>query len=161
MSGGVNGVGTVFELASGSSVITDLTSFDGGNGSYPTAGLIMDSSGNFYGTTFAGGVGSDDSDISGDGSVFELRPHTPALSWPTPGSINLRHGPLQHATGRQCCRFRHGASRGREIRLHAGGRDDCARRRRNLERDLHADGHDRLQPDHHQCRRSLSFRPRR
>ena len=85
--GGVNGLGTVFELANGSSVITDLTSFDDSNGSEPTAGLIMDSSGNFYGTTVAGGVGTDDSSIPGDGSVFELRPHTPALTWATPGSI--------------------------------------------------------------------------
>ena len=85
--GGVNGYGTVFELANGSSAITDLASFDSDNGSYPTFGLIMDSSGNFYGTTSEGGLGSDDSNISGDGSVFEVRPHTPALSWPTPGSI--------------------------------------------------------------------------
>ena len=49
--GGANGDGTVFELAKGSGTITTLASFNGTNGANPFAGLIMDSSGNLYGTT--------------------------------------------------------------------------------------------------------------
>ena len=63
--GGANGDGTVFEVAAGSGLITTMASFSGSNGANPVAGLIMDSSGNFYGTTESGGV-------NGDGTVFEL-----------------------------------------------------------------------------------------
>jgi uncharacterized repeat protein (TIGR03803 family) len=55
----------VFELAQGSGTITTLASFNGSNGRCPDAGLIMDSSGNLYGTTLVGGA-------SGYGTVFEL-----------------------------------------------------------------------------------------
>ncbi len=57
--------GTVFELAHGSGTITRLAFFDGTDGDEPEAALIMDSSGNLYGTTYGGGV-------SGDGTIFEL-----------------------------------------------------------------------------------------
>jgi uncharacterized repeat protein (TIGR03803 family) len=57
--------GTVFELAHGSHTITTLASFNGTNGANPYGGLIMDSSGNLYGTTYSGGSSS-------DGTVFEL-----------------------------------------------------------------------------------------
>ena len=63
--GGAFGDGTVFELAQGSNTITTLASFNGTNGANPHAGLVMDSSGNLYGTTYGGGT-------SGDGTVFEL-----------------------------------------------------------------------------------------
>jgi uncharacterized repeat protein (TIGR03803 family) len=63
--GGAEDDGTVFELAHGSGTITALASFDGKDGADPYAGLIMDSSGNLYGTTTDGGA-------SGDGTVFEL-----------------------------------------------------------------------------------------
>ncbi|HLN32693.1 MAG TPA: choice-of-anchor tandem repeat GloVer-containing protein [Gemmataceae bacterium] len=53
--GGANRRGTVFELAYGSSTITTLASFNGSAGSYPLSGLLMDSGGNLYGTTFIGG----------------------------------------------------------------------------------------------------------
>jgi uncharacterized repeat protein (TIGR03803 family) len=49
--GGASNDGTVFELASGSGTITTLASFNGTNGATSLAGLIMDSSGNLYGTT--------------------------------------------------------------------------------------------------------------
>ena len=54
--GGAYGDGTVFELAKGSGTITTLASFNGANGAFPFAGLIMDSSGNLYGTTEGGGA---------------------------------------------------------------------------------------------------------
>ena len=70
--GGASGDGTVFELAKGSSTITTLASFNGTNGRYPEAGLISDSSGNLYGTTFEGGDRTSDA-LSGNGTVFELK----------------------------------------------------------------------------------------
>jgi uncharacterized repeat protein (TIGR03803 family) len=68
-NGGANGYGTVFELvySSGSYAEKVLYSFtnSGGDGLDPVAGLIMDSSGNLYGTTTIGGA-------NGYGTVFEL-----------------------------------------------------------------------------------------
>jgi len=65
--------GTVFELAQGRHTITTLAFFNGPNGDFPAAGLIMDSSGNLYGTTAEGGAGWDPSNYEyGDGTVFEL-----------------------------------------------------------------------------------------
>jgi uncharacterized repeat protein (TIGR03803 family) len=65
VSGGASGDGTVFELGKGGSTITALASFNGSNGANPYGGLVIDSSGNLYGTTSAGGAFS-------DGTVFEL-----------------------------------------------------------------------------------------
>lgn len=64
------GCGTVFELSpngSGGWTETTVYQFQGQDGAIPLAGLIPDSLGNFYGTTFAGGT-------LGDGNVFELSP---------------------------------------------------------------------------------------
>lgn len=63
--GGENGDGTVFEVAKGSGTITTLASFDGVDGENPQAGVTVDSSGNLYGTTTAGGE-------NGAGTVFEI-----------------------------------------------------------------------------------------
>jgi uncharacterized repeat protein (TIGR03803 family) len=63
--GGASSDGTVFEMASGTSAITALASFNGLNGSFPEGGLIEDNGGNLYGTTAKGGA-------SGFGTVFEL-----------------------------------------------------------------------------------------
>jgi uncharacterized repeat protein (TIGR03803 family) len=57
--------GTAFELAHGSGTPTPLAPFNGINGSDPSARLIMDNSGNLYGTTFRGGAAN-------DGTVFEV-----------------------------------------------------------------------------------------
>ncbi len=64
--GGSVGDGTAFELAKGSSTITTLASFNPALGSFPfiDTRLVMDRSGNLYGTTGNGG--------GGDGIVFEL-----------------------------------------------------------------------------------------
>ena len=53
--GGVNNLGTVFQLTPGGS-FTSLFSFNGINGANPKAALTPGDSGTFYGTTFAGGV---------------------------------------------------------------------------------------------------------
>ena len=69
-AGGASGNGAVYELSPSGSGWTErvLYSFTGGNdGSYPTAGLVVDASGNLYGSTNAGGTG-------GGGTVFELSP---------------------------------------------------------------------------------------
>lgn len=85
LTGGANGLGTVFKLApparaDGTWVETVLYSFTGGNdGSYPFAGLIADASGSLYGTTSQGGA-------NGGGTVFQL---TSAVSFVgTPGEPN-------------------------------------------------------------------------
>ena len=71
---GINqpGCGTVFELVNSSGTYSEkvLYSFTGanGDGALPLAGLIMDASGNLYGTTNGGGAGGN----GGGGTVFEL-----------------------------------------------------------------------------------------
>ncbi|HEV2441309.1 MAG TPA: choice-of-anchor tandem repeat GloVer-containing protein [Steroidobacteraceae bacterium] len=71
-SGGSIGGGTVFELApngGGSYSESILYSFTGGSdGAHPDGALIIDSSGDLYGTTVSGGSG-------GDGTVFKLAPN--------------------------------------------------------------------------------------
>jgi uncharacterized repeat protein (TIGR03803 family) len=66
-SGGAYGYGTVFELTKGTWVETVLYNFGSASqdGNHPYAGLILDSAGNLYGTTSAGGV-------YGYGTVFAL-----------------------------------------------------------------------------------------
>jgi uncharacterized repeat protein (TIGR03803 family) len=70
--GGTSGSGIVFELtnpeAPGGWTETILYNFSGGSdGSQPYGGLIFDSAGNLYGTTFQGGASS-------AGTVYELTP---------------------------------------------------------------------------------------
>ena len=69
------GCGTVFELvnSSGSYTVRVLHTFSYGDGAYPFGGLVMDSSGNLYGTTEKGGnIG--ECDGVGCGTVFKLDP---------------------------------------------------------------------------------------
>jgi len=68
--GGTNNYGTIYELANsgGTWTQTVLYSFLGtsnSDGAYPFAGLVMDASGNLYGTTEQGGASS-------QGTAFEL-----------------------------------------------------------------------------------------
>jgi uncharacterized repeat protein (TIGR03803 family) len=75
LSGGANGAGTVFKLTPNGngyteSVLYNFCSQGGTNctdGGFPSAALVEDASGNFYGTTGGGGVSS-------SGTVFELTP---------------------------------------------------------------------------------------
>ena len=71
--GGASGVGTVFEVQAGSGIITTLASFNGTNGDRPYGNLILDSSGDLFGTTEEGGA--DD-----DGTVFEVRAGSGAIT---------------------------------------------------------------------------------
>lgn len=75
-----NGCGVAFKLSPGSdnvwtqSVIYTFGNWSG-DGETPFAGLIFDSTGNLYGTTFSGGSGScNDGNGVGCGTVFELKP---------------------------------------------------------------------------------------
>ena len=49
--GGTANHGTVFELASGSSLATPLVVFAGANGAKPTGSLVVDTQGTILGTT--------------------------------------------------------------------------------------------------------------
>ncbi len=67
-SGGARNLGTVYELSPvGGGVYSEsvILSFTGKNGSYPLARLVLDASGNIYGSTLMGGA-------KGDGVIFEL-----------------------------------------------------------------------------------------
>ncbi len=72
--GGSGNQGTAFELSpngTGSSNLTTLHNFSGTDGGTPFSGLIADSNGNLYGTTYSGGSHS-------DGTIFELTGVLPA-----------------------------------------------------------------------------------
>ena len=66
--GGAYNGGTVFKISAGGTESV-LYSFGSsvGDGVNPLAGLLMDGSGNLYGTTYAGGA-------NGDGAVFKISP---------------------------------------------------------------------------------------
>jgi uncharacterized repeat protein (TIGR03803 family) len=72
--GGANGAGTVFRIAAGSNTLTTLAALTGNtHGRNPYAGLIVDASGNFYGTTTQGGANN-------VGTVFKLNAGTNTLT---------------------------------------------------------------------------------
>jgi uncharacterized repeat protein (TIGR03803 family) len=75
-TGGVGGNGTVFKLVRNGSQWTYsvIYNFDGADGWEPVAGVNVDSAGNLYGTTVAGG----DSDF---GVVYELSPSSGGWSY--------------------------------------------------------------------------------
>jgi uncharacterized repeat protein (TIGR03803 family) len=63
--------GTVFKITPGG-LFTNLFSFNGTNGSRPTAGLVQGSDGSFYGTTSQGGPDYNGPTIVGKGTVFRI-----------------------------------------------------------------------------------------
>jgi uncharacterized repeat protein (TIGR03803 family) len=71
--GGANDQGTVFEVAAGTRALSTLVNFNNSNGEYPSARLVLDTTGNLYGTTSGGGA-------SGAGTVFEVAAGTRTLS---------------------------------------------------------------------------------
>lgn len=72
--GGTNSAGYVFKLASATGALTKIRDFDQGAWA-PKGGLILGSDGNYYGATFAGGLGSFTGfPGTGNGTVFRLTP---------------------------------------------------------------------------------------
>jgi hypothetical protein len=73
--GGGNG-GTVFELVNSSGTYSEIVLYSftgsGGDGANPAGGLLMDASGNLYGTTVRGGNINANCQDGGCGTVFEL-----------------------------------------------------------------------------------------
>ncbi len=79
--GGANGYGTVLEIAKGSNTVNVLTAFNGTNGEDLDGGLIMDSSGNLFGTTSGGGEEFDPgAEHEGYGTVFEITAGTHSMA---------------------------------------------------------------------------------
>ena len=67
-AGGKGGKGTVYQFNPSTNNITYLVNFNGSDGATPSAGVLLDSLGNLYGTTTAGGS-------QGMGNVYELSPN--------------------------------------------------------------------------------------
>jgi uncharacterized repeat protein (TIGR03803 family) len=66
LHGGSQGAGTVFKLdTTGKESVLYSFGSVGGDGTFPQAGVVLDSQGDMYGTTFTGGTG-------GDGAVFKV-----------------------------------------------------------------------------------------
>lgn len=63
--GGANNDGVIYKYSTTTSTLSVVASFNGANGSSPIANLIMDSSGNLYGTAETGGA-------QNDGTIFEV-----------------------------------------------------------------------------------------
>jgi uncharacterized repeat protein (TIGR03803 family) len=95
--GGASNRGTVFEVVKGSGTITTLASFTNSTGASPTGGLILDASGNLYGTT-QNGPGT-----LGYGTVFELAKDsgtiTTLASFNGPNGLNPRSALIADASG--------------------------------------------------------------
>ncbi|HSB68293.1 MAG TPA: choice-of-anchor tandem repeat GloVer-containing protein [Candidatus Methylomirabilis sp.] len=79
--GGTPELGTVFRLSdiAGTPTLTILHEFTGTDGAYPSAGLLLGSDGNLYGTTF-GSCTYGDTCTSGYGTVFRLAPDGSAFT---------------------------------------------------------------------------------
>jgi uncharacterized repeat protein (TIGR03803 family) len=54
-TGGSENLGTIYEVAVGTSEITTLANFNGANGANPSGQLAIDGQGNLFGTTALGG----------------------------------------------------------------------------------------------------------
>ena len=72
--GGANGAGTVWEINHATGFFSTLVNFNGTNGAGPGAGVTLDSQGNLYGTTSAGGPYPD------GGTIWEINHSTGQLS---------------------------------------------------------------------------------
>ena len=82
---GANNIGTLFELPHGSTTLIEVLSFDNSfEGGRPQAGLMIDSSGNLFGTTSQGGV-------NGRGTVFEYSTTTSTMSVVAPLSSSTEY----------------------------------------------------------------------
>ena len=85
--GGANNHGFVYQLVrSGSTwILNTLVSFDGSNGSTPWGGLVMDASGNLFGTTSMAGPND-------GGTVFKLTPQNGSWIFTTLYAFSAQEG---------------------------------------------------------------------
>lgn len=86
-SGGPAGVGTIYRFAPGTNTITRVAYFSGLTGYNPNGGVILDASGNIYGTTQRGGtngVGTIYKIAAGTSTVTTLASFTTATNGSTP-----------------------------------------------------------------------------
>lgn len=105
-SGGTSGDGTIFEVAnttSGfSSTPATLINFDGANGENPYSGLIVDASGDLFGTTYSGGSSLDGTvyEVTGSGFVppkqFAGTPGTPNCVGDSISTLAHTYGGIAH-----------------------------------------------------------------
>ncbi len=73
VAGGAKDMGTVWEIAKGTTNLTAVASFNAATGSSPTSGVTIDGSGNLFGTTYSGGA-------NGDGTVWEIAKGTTKIT---------------------------------------------------------------------------------
>jgi len=91
--GGVNGMGTVFELTPGSGgVWTENIIFNQSYSETPYANLIFDTEGNLYSTSFSGGAPNQT--VGQHGTAFELSPPQSGTAW----TEQILHSFAQDAT---------------------------------------------------------------
>ena len=91
-TGGAKGYGAVFQITPGGSESVVYSFAGTPDGANPLAGLVMDASGNLYGTTGSGGA-------NGNGTVFKVTPagvatllHSFAAQWSTSDGGNPQAG---------------------------------------------------------------------
>ena len=118
-AGGLYSDGTVFEIAANTNILTTLVSFNGTDGLTPGGGLLVDSSGNIFGTTSAGGA-------SNDGTVFELAAGshllTTVYSFSSTGGYTPLGGLVEDSSGNIFGTTQHGgaSSDGTVFKISAG-----------------------------------------
>jgi len=86
--GGANGTGTVFELTAGSHSFTTLASFSATSFPGQLAGVIVDTSGNLFGTTSSNGVSKVFEIVKGSGSITTLASFDPTRNGTAPNGYN-------------------------------------------------------------------------
>ena len=89
-----NGYGTVYEIPIGSTLIVTVGKFNGNNGGVPDGSITIDGRGDLFGTTSEYGNNN-------AGTVFELTPTPPNLSFNLPPLSTNAGSILDGATGVQ------------------------------------------------------------
>jgi uncharacterized repeat protein (TIGR03803 family) len=103
--GGANGLGTIFKFdtAGKETVLYSFSGIANSDGAYPAAGLTSDGQGNFYGTTYGGGLGSGFGtifkvDASGQVTILHRFPTDGSEGTPSSGLVRDQHGNLYGVT---------------------------------------------------------------
>jgi uncharacterized repeat protein (TIGR03803 family) len=94
VNGRASSDGTVFEVAAGTDALTTLISFNGADAANSYAGLIADSEGDLFGTTYSGG-------FANAGTAFEVTGSGFVVPEPTSISLLMLGGPFLLARRRK------------------------------------------------------------